>query len=98
MRVKPPYQRPKLSDPSLGSTRWQPRRARRLRCSALGRLSMPSLIVGVGVSIADLILGDRLQSSPQKAACRVPVCGERQSLPVPLDLEDIGDLAVVAIN
>src|ERR1041385_4140896 len=29
-----PYQRPKLSDPAHGTPRWQPRRSRRVRCSA----------------------------------------------------------------
>src|SRR6266567_3329523 len=80
-------------------SRWPPRRSRRVRCSArLGRLSMPRLILGVGVSVADLIFSDSLQSSPQKAACGVPKCGKRQSLAIPFDLEDVRNLLVVAIN
>src|SRR5829696_4521207 len=47
-----PYQRPKLSDPAHGTQRLQPRRSRRIRCSAW-------LLGGFGVNMT---LGERYES------------------------------------
>src|SRR5258708_5635397 len=64
----------------------------------LGRLSMPGLICGVGVSVTHFVLGHGFETTSEKTASRVPMRAERQNQSIPFDLEDVRDLTVVSVD